>query len=206
METCVLFCVIFFLDAFISSAVGITVLFILYGESMALLSVRFFIFCFIFLKKCEMWVTFLYYLCVFWFCPDDVSFLQKTKIKMLHYNCLIHAFLSAGKLSVLLANSCSMEYFQNGVSVVLCEAHADYFLQHSTWGKKMFGAQQKLVDRPHSILLKWWILTSLFLYQLCTSTCFCCTIFLVLRMRISAVKYVWKRASWDTHFILLVLN
>lgn len=44
----------FFLDAFISSAVGITVLFILYGESMALLSVRFFIFCFIFLKKCEM--------------------------------------------------------------------------------------------------------------------------------------------------------
>jgi len=43
----------FFLDAFISSAVRSTALFILYGESMALMPVRFFVFCFIFLKKWE---------------------------------------------------------------------------------------------------------------------------------------------------------
>lgn len=40
-----------FFDAFISSAVGITVLFILYGENMTVMSVRFYIFFFIFLKK-----------------------------------------------------------------------------------------------------------------------------------------------------------
>lgn len=40
-----------FFNAFISSAVGITVLFILYGENMTVMSVRFFIFFFIFLSK-----------------------------------------------------------------------------------------------------------------------------------------------------------
>lgn len=38
-----------FLDALISSAVGISVLFVLYGESMALMPVRFVIFCVILL-------------------------------------------------------------------------------------------------------------------------------------------------------------
>lgn len=65
---------------------------------------------------------------------------------MLHYTCLVPAFLSSHKLSVLLVNSCPTEFFQNEVPVVLCEARADCCLQHSTWGKKMFGAQQKLVD------------------------------------------------------------
>lgn len=49
MET-VFFSPLFF-DAFLSSAVGITVLFILYGENMTVMSVRFFILFFIFLKK-----------------------------------------------------------------------------------------------------------------------------------------------------------
>lgn len=49
METGVFFPLFF--NAFISSAVGITVLFILYGENMTVMSVRVFIFFFIFLSK-----------------------------------------------------------------------------------------------------------------------------------------------------------
>lgn len=79
METWFGFCVGFFLDAFLSSAVWITVLFILYGESMALMPIRFFIFCFIFLKNWEIQVTFLYCLSVFCFYADGVSFLQTIK-------------------------------------------------------------------------------------------------------------------------------
>lgn len=59
-------------------------------------------------------MTFLYYLWVFCFYSDYVSFLQATKIKMLHYACLINAFFS-GELPVLLVSSCSTEYFQKGV-------------------------------------------------------------------------------------------
>lgn len=74
--------VLFFLDAFISSAAGITVLFILYGGSVALRSVTFFffIFCFKFLKKSEIQVTFLtifVYFVLSWWCflsPDNKNY------------------------------------------------------------------------------------------------------------------------------------
>lgn len=62
METGGFFFHFSFFDDLISSAVGITVLFILHGEKMAVMSVRFFIFFFIFLKKREMQMSFLYYL------------------------------------------------------------------------------------------------------------------------------------------------
>lgn len=65
-------------------------------------------------------MTFLYYLWVFCLYSDHVSFLQATKMKMLHYAHLIHAFFS-GELCVLVS-SCSMEYFQNVGSVELCKA------------------------------------------------------------------------------------
>lgn len=99
METGVFFFHFSFFDDLISSAVGITVLFILHGEKMAVMSVRFFIFFFIFLKKekckcpsCTIWV--------FCFYSDD-SILQTTKIKMLHYAHLIHAFSQVNCLSFL---------------------------------------------------------------------------------------------------------
>lgn len=115
-------------------------------------------------------MTFLYYLWVFCFYSDDVSFLQATKLKMLHYAHLIHALFP-----------CFTEHFQNRGSVELCKALLPTVSSvvfrarklskpnRSSWIDLSVFYQSESVFYFQSLI-------SVFLHQLFTSACVCCAV------------------------------
>lgn len=152
-------------------------------------------------------MAFLYYLWVFSFYSDDVSFLQATKIRVLPYAHFIHVLFP-----------CSTEHFQNRGSVELCKA------QLPTVSSVVFTARKLL--KPNRSL---WIalsefyqsksvfyfhcLITVFLHQLFTFACFCCAVQNIpstenqesfSRSCVCAKEAPEKLR--DPHFILLVLN